>query len=90
MITLKKTAEQLENEKKLEFLKNHYGYSSFLEDFYDETHLTEILTERVSENDNYTLLALNEFIKEYEEEFEDWKEDQNDTRPDTNEEREER
>jgi hypothetical protein len=90
MITLKKTEEQLENEKRLEFLKNHHDFSYFLEDFYDETMLTEILTERVNENDNITLLALNEFIEEYEEDYQQWKEDQNDNRPDTNEEREER
>jgi hypothetical protein len=84
MTTTKKTEQELENEQKLEFLKNHYGYSSFLEDFYDETHLTEILTERVSENDNYTLLALNEFIEENEADYEEWKKDQNDNGEDRN------
>jgi ABC-type Zn uptake system ZnuABC Zn-binding protein ZnuA len=90
MITLKKTEEQLENEKKLGFLKNHHDFSYFLEDFYDETMLTEILTERVNESDKVTVKALNEFIEKNEEEYEQWKVDQNDTRPDTNEEREER
>ena len=90
MITLKKTEEQLENEKKLEFLKNHYGYSSFLEDFYDETMLTEILTERVNESDTVTINAVNEFVEQNEVEYYVWLNDQNDTRADTNEEREER
>ena len=90
MITLKKTAEELENEKKLEFLKNHHDFSYFLEDFYDETMLSEILTERVNESDKVTVKAVNEFVKQNEVEYYVWLNDQNDTRPDTNEEREER
>jgi hypothetical protein len=84
MTTAKKTEQELENEQKLEFLKNHYDFSSFLEDFYDETMLTEILTERVSENDNITLLALNEFIEENEVEYYVWLNDQNDNGEDRN------
>jgi hypothetical protein len=91
MITLKKTAEQLENEQKLEFLNSNYPLlKDFIDDFYDESMLQEILTEGITNNDTVTINALSKFVEQNEEDYEQWKEDQNDTRPDTNEEREER
>ena len=73
MITLKKTAEQLENEQKLEFLLDHDLIKDiFYKWFFDDTMLSEILTEDITNNDTKTVEALTEFLEDYEEEFEDW------------------
>ena len=87
MITLKKTAEELENEKRLEFLLDHDLIKDiFYKWFFDDAMLSEILTEDITNNDTKTVEALTEFLEDYEEEFEDWQKAQYNTR----EEREER
>jgi hypothetical protein len=85
MITLKKTAEELENEKKLEFLLDHYSIREFLHDFYDESMLCEVLQEDVANNDAVTIKAMNEFVENIEDEYQEWLNDQN--KPEEREER---
>jgi hypothetical protein len=85
MISIQKTDKQLENDRMVDFLINHPKHlSNFLEWFYDEGMLTDILQEDIAADDIVTCDSLAEFVGENEEDYEDWVREQGNNKEDRN------
>ena len=85
MISMQKTDKQLENDRMVDFLINNPTHlTNFLEWFYDEGMLTDILQEDIAADDIVTCDSLAEFVAENQEDYEDWAREQGNNKEDRN------